>query len=205
MKMNIASFFRWCRNFISNSFQWCWRHISSFWLDIREIPSKLLQFRIKEKPLRANFTPEMESIMNKLIRSTVGTGGALDREFMKQSSQYDADNPIGEIQARELLHSLLTLAVANREKINGRIEHSVEFGSLYYRYYSKLQTVYDLTVETNVRREALAEAQQEYYFAHNLYNNVREMTYSAEAIKKNTKASYSSPAPADTTQGGNTL
>ena len=60
-------------------------------------------------------------------------------------------------------------------------------------------------METNVRRELLAEAQQDYYFAHNLYNNVREMTYSTDATKKSIEPGYAPPPPAVTTEGGNTL
>ena len=60
-------------------------------------------------------------------------------------------------------------------------------------------------METNARREMLAEAQQDYYFAHNLYNNVREMTYSADATKKSTEPGYAPPPPAATREGGNAL
>lgn len=152
--------------------------------------------------MRTDFTPEMEDIMNKLIRSTVGTGGALDREFMRQTAQYDKKNPIGEPQARELLRSLLQLAIANRDKINGRIEHSVEFGWLYYRYYSKLKTIYDLTVEANVKREEMLLAQKEYYAAHNMYQNVYDMTFTPEATKVNTTPPYPPPQNAEQQNGG---
>ena len=166
---------------------------------------RIRELRRKEKPIRADFTPEMEAIMNKLIRSTVGIGGALDREFARQSAQYDKDNPIGEHQARELIQSLLMIAIANRDKINGRIEHSVEFGSLYYRYYSKLQTIYNLTTEANARREEMGMAQQDYYFAYNMHKNVREMTYEAQATKKNTTPKNDPPPKAASMEGEKTV
>lgn len=205
MKINIAPYLQRCWRSVRDTAQRCWRHICAVWLDIREIPGKIRQLWRREKPIRADFTPEMEAIMNKLIRSTVGTGGALDREFLRQSAQFDKDRPIGEEEARELIRSLLKLAIANRDKLNGRIEHSVEFGSLYYRYYSKLQTVYALTVAANNKREELEDALREYHFAYNVYANVRSMTYVPEMTKKNNDPSIGPPPAVETKKGGKTV
>lgn len=181
-----------------------WRRICSCGRLLLETPGRVREFFHKDRPLKADFTPEMEGIMNKLIRSTVGIGGALDREFQRQAARFDKDKPIGEHEARELINSLLKLAIANRDLINGRIEHSVEYGSLYYRYYSKLQTVYDLTVEANLKREEMAAAQRDYFFAYNMYNNVCELTYDPKVTKKYTGESYGPPPPAAVTDGGKT-
>lgn len=183
-----------------------WRVVCTWWRSLADLPRKFREFWHKDRTLKSDFTPEMEAIMTRLIRSTVGTGGELDREFRRLSARFDKEEkPIGEREARELILSLLKVAIANRDLINGRIEHSVEFGSLYYRYYSKLQTVYDLTVDANFKREEMAEAQRDYFFAYNLYNNVCEMTYAPEAIKQFTGKSYAPPPPATIMDGGKTI
>ena len=181
-----------------------WRHFRAGVRCIFSWPTKLRQRFHKEKPLKADFIPEMEYILNKIIRDTVGTGGSLDQEFLRYTAQIDEDHPIGETEARDLLLSLLKLAVAKRDLINGRIEHSVEYGSLYYRYYAKLQTIYDLNVETNIRREELAAAQRDYFFAYNMYNNVRDMTFDPKVTRKYSGENYAPPPPAVSTEGGST-
>jgi hypothetical protein len=181
-----------------------WRKFCAGMRSIAAWPGKLRQKFHKEKPLKADFTPEMEHILNKIIRDTVGTGGAMDQEFLRHIVGVDEEHPIGEPEAREALQSLLKLAIAKRDLINGRIEHSVEYGSLYYRYYAKLQTIYDLNMKTNLRREEMAAAQRDYFFAYNLYNNVRDMTYEPTVTQKHSGASYPPPPPAVPTEGGST-
>lgn len=186
------------------SFSRLWRSFMATLRSRKDRPARLRhQFR-KDRPLRAEFTPEMEKILNKLIRDTVGTGGALDQEFLRYTAQFDKSHPIGEKEARTLLMSLLKRAIANRDLINGRIEHAVEYGSLYNRYYAKLQNIYDLTVQTNIRREEMAAAQQDYFFAHNVYQNVRDLTYSPQVTQQHTGTNFPPPPQAAPTQGGTT-
>ena len=195
------------RNFnfkLKNSPGNLWRKFCSGMRSIASWPEKLRQKFHKEKPLKADFTPEMEHILNKLISDTVGTGGAMDRDFLSHIAGVNEDHPIGEPEAREILQSLLKLAIAKRDLINGRIEHSVEYGSLYYRYYTKIQTIYDLNVETNLRKEEMAAAQRDYFFAFNLYNNVRDKTYESTMRSRHSGESYTPPPSAAPTEGDST-
>lgn len=145
---------------------------------------KLISFFRREKKLNVNFTPELEAVATQLIQETIGTGGALEREFQRQIDFFRRRNqPIGEPQARKIIESLLKVAISQREQLNGRLEQHVEVGALYNRYYSKLQVVYDLSVAADSARKGMEEANNDYKKACKLYDFVYDSTLSPEARK----------------------
>ena len=48
----------------------------------------------------------------------------------------------------------------------------------------------------------MLSAQQEYFFADNVYRNVRDLTYTPEVIQKNDTEAYEQPPRPASTEGG---
>lgn len=144
-------------------------------------------YRRKMK-LDLNFTPELEAITNALIQETIRPGGAMDKEFDRQVDFYRTKGePIGEQQAKQILNSLLKVAIAERGQLNGRLEQCVESGSLYNRYYSKLQTVYDLHVAASIAQEKMDRSEKDYKDSKDLYDFTKEASFSDDFKKHKQK------------------
>lgn len=152
---------------------------------VKKIRRRVKLKRFHKKKLSMNFTPELESVVTALLDDTIGEGGALDWEFQRQIDYYRRKKqPIGEPQAREILMNLLKVAASDRERLNGRLEQCVEVGELYNRYYSKLQTVYDLDVKTENARLEMELAENEYNFLNNVYLNARNTVYGKDFTRQ---------------------
>lgn len=89
---------------------------------------------------------EMEQITNQLIAEVTED---IQRNFKEQAKLYNPKvNPIGEIETKQLMFSLIRLAVSRRKLFNERILYSVEQGGLFRRYYGKLHRTNELSVDT---------------------------------------------------------
>lgn len=128
-----------------------------------------------------HFASELETLTNQVIREAVGSDGILTNEFNKRIAMYDPEvNPIGEEAAKELLVSMLSMAVAQRKVINGRIEKSVEVGNLFDRYYGKLNTINVLSNQANVKRKAMLDAQERYQDLYGRWKVLRDKAYTVK-------------------------
>lgn len=187
--------FRKIMAFLQRSAAWLGRRFRQMIDYFRRIFRKLREFvrrlRVslkcgfyKGKELSVDFVPELETVVTDLIQETISSGGALDREFQRQIDFYRRNKlPVGEPQARQILLSLLKVAVAEREQLNGRLEQSVEVGPLFNRYYSKLQTVYDLDVKMQKAKKEMDLAEHDYEFIKRVYHNAQRSLYKQEYTK----------------------
>lgn len=145
-------------------------------IKIWPLPSRITKKK-KEKEERY-FASELDILMDKLIRDTIGPKGTMTTEFHDRIAAFDPDNtPIGEEAAKELLVSMLTLAVAQRKLFNSRIEKSVEVGGLFDRYYGKLHTVSELANSANVKRKLMLEAEDQYLRQYSIWKKLMNQTH----------------------------
>lgn len=130
--------------------------------------------------------PAMERLTDELIEETVGENGELTRRFRDLMSRYNPDeNPIGPHETYAILLSMLDFAAAQRKLLNGRLESSVEVGSLYQSYYGRIQTVNTLAARALTDLERMEIAEEDYRFNLGLLLNVRDESIKDDLKPKN--------------------
>ena len=188
MFRKIMSFLQQCAGGLGRRFR---QIIDFFKRTFRKLKEGIRKLRVsmkcgfyKGKDLTVDFTPELEAVVTDLTQETISSGGALDREFQRQIDFFRRNKlPIGEPQAMRIMVSLLKVAVAEREQLNGRLEQSVEVGPLFNRYYSKLQTVYDLDVKVQKTQKEMELAKHDYELAERIYYNAQKSLYNQDFLK----------------------
>ena len=118
---------------------------------------------------------EMTTLVDQLINDVIGPNGTMTRHFKKAIAGYSREtNPISEAKARTVMLDMVRMAVAERKRIVGRVEKSIEEGSLYDRYYTKLMDINMMTNETYIKLIEMKYAEREYLQMNELYDKVKK-------------------------------
>lgn len=120
---------------------------------------------------------EIELITTELIEETKVV---LQKRFDELISKHT--EPLSEEEARVILDGMIKEAVAKRKLLPGRIEKSVEIGSLFERYYGKMQTINALTNSAYAQMQKMNIAKERYEFQCAIYKKLTKKMYEPDAI-----------------------
>ena len=136
----------------------------------------------KETPplqvLRLDEKGEFERLTDELIQETIGSDGEMMRQLNRILEGYSADkNPLSVQDAKNILFSVLLVAVRQRRRLSGRIAASVEKGGLFNQYYGKIRDINHYTVRANAKLERMQLARRQYEYQQQVYWGVVGRTY----------------------------
>lgn len=129
------------------------------------------------KKKNENPQAEIEQITTELIEET---RDILQKSFDKVMEK--KTGPLTEEEAQVILRGLIKEAVANRRLFSGRIEKSVESGSLFDRYYGKMQTINLLTNRAYVQMQKMQISKERYEFLCGIYKKLTGKMYVPDMI-----------------------
>jgi hypothetical protein len=120
---------------------------------------------------------EIEQITTELIEETRNIlQKRFDEVMSKQSGSMTED------QAQVILHGLIKEAISKRKLLSGRIEKSVETGTLFDRYYSKMQTINSLTNSAFAQMQKMNVSKAKYEFQCGIYKKLTGKMYIPDTI-----------------------
>ena len=120
---------------------------------------------------------EIEQITTELIEETCNIlQKRFDEVMAKQSGSMTED------QAQIILHGLIKEAISKRKLLSGRIEKSVETGTLFDRYYSKMQTINALTNSAFAQMQKMNVLKARYEFQCEIYKKLTGKMYISDTI-----------------------
>lgn len=121
---------------------------------------------------------EMEIINNLLLSETIGDGGELWHHYQRLIKNFSMDkNPLGVSDAKVILYSLLLKATAKRRMFPTRIAHSVESGSIFNKYFGKMEYINQLSVITYRRMKKMQTARERYEDEKKRLNKIADVSY----------------------------
>lgn len=124
---------------------------------------------------------EMESINNLILSETIGDKGELWHHYQRMVKNFSADkNPLGVLEAKIILCSLLLKATAKRRMIPTRIAHSVESGSIFKKYFGKMEYINQLSVITYRKMKKMQVARERYEDEKKRLNKIVDVSYKAD-------------------------
>lgn len=124
---------------------------------------------------------EMETINNLLLAETIGNNGELWHHYQRLIKNFSVDkNPLGVSEAKIILCSLLLKATAKRRMFPTRIAHSVESGSIFNKYFGKMEYINQLSVITYRRMKKMQTAREKYEDEKNRLNKIADVSYKPE-------------------------
>ena len=132
---------------------------------------------------------EFERLPDELIQETIGSDGEMIRQLNRILEGYSADkNPLSIQDAKNILFSVLLVAVRQRRRLSGRIATSVERGVLFNQYYGKIRDINLYTVRANERLERMELARRQYEYQQQFYWGVVGRTYDQTVREESKKA-----------------
>lgn len=121
---------------------------------------------------------EMEIINNLLLSETIGDRGELWHHYQRLIKNFSVDkNPLGVSEAKIILCSLLLKATAKRRMFPTRIAHSVESGSIFNKYFGKMEYINQLSVITYRRMKKMQTAREKYEDEKKRLNKIEDVSY----------------------------
>ena len=122
--------------------------------------------------------PALEELARVLIEETKDV---LQSKFNSMFGIYH-DNPkaLGNTQIKNILFSLLKIAIAQRRLFSGRIQKSVESGSLFQYYFIQMQRLNQSSNETYAKMKRMEKAEKEYLHYLTVYQENYDPSYEAE-------------------------
>lgn len=127
---------------------------------------------------------EIEDITTALIEETrCAIKGRFDQEINAIKKQ---GRKLTEDEARAILMGLLYEAISRRKLLSGRIEKSVEVGSLFDRYYGKMQAINYLTNKAYSEMQKMNVAKERYEFQRGIYHKLTGKMYIPDTIPDDT-------------------
>ena len=144
-------------------------------------------FKRKEKK---QSKAEIEQITTDVIEETKIV---LQQRFDELMSKHT--EPLSEDEARVILNGLIKEAVAKRKVMTGRIEKSVETGTLFERYYGKMQVINVLTNSAYAQMQKMDKAKERYDFQREIYKKLTGRMYVPHALPDDKGASQKGKAP----------
>ena len=121
---------------------------------------------------------EFERLTDELIQETIASDGEMMQQLDRILKGYSADkNPLSIQDAKNILFSVLMVAVRQRRRLSGRIAASVEKGVLFNQYYGKIRDINYYTVRANAKLERMQLARRQYEYQQQVYWGVVGRTY----------------------------
>jgi hypothetical protein len=121
---------------------------------------------------------EMEVINNLLLSETIGDRGDLWHHYQRLIKNFSVEkNPLGVSDAKIILCSLLLKATAKRRMFSTRIAHSVESGSIFNKYFGKMEYINQLSVITYRRMKKMQTAREKYEDEKKRLNKIMDESY----------------------------
>ena len=101
-----------------------------------------------------------ESVVDELI---VGTKSKIEDQYSKLTTHYDSkSNPIGVEEAKNVIASLITIAIGQRRLLGERISNSIGYGGIFGHYFGKLKQINDSNVKYTTNQEEVEAAEKKY-------------------------------------------
>ncbi len=136
-----------------------------------------IQGEIHDLNVNAQYS-EMEIINNLLLSETIGERGELWHHYQRLIKNFSVDkNPLGVSDAKLILYSLLLKATAKRRMFPTRIAHSVESGSIFNKYFGKMEYINQLSVITYRRMKKMQTAREKYEDEKRRLNKMADVSY----------------------------
>lgn len=121
---------------------------------------------------------DMEIINNVLLSETIGDRGELWHHYQRLIKNFSVDkNPVSVSDAKLILYSLLLKATAKRRMFPTRIAHSVESGSIFNKYFGKMEYINQLSVITYRRMKKMQTAREQYDDEKKRLNKIVDVSY----------------------------
>lgn len=141
--------------------------------------STLVEIHSLQSDLDGNIQySEMEIINNLLLSETIGKRGELWNHYQRLIENFSVDNnPLSVSDAKIILYSLLLKATAKRRMFPTRIAHSVESGSIFNKYFSKMEYINQLSVITYRRMKKMQTAREKYEDEKKRLNKIMDESY----------------------------
>lgn len=143
--------------------------------------SNVIQGEIHSSQLNSDVNAqysEMEIINNLLLLETIGDRGELWHHYQRLIKNFSVDkNPLGVSEAKIILCSLLLKATAKRRMFPTRIAHSVESGSIFNKYFGKMEYINQLSVITYRRMKKMQTAREKYEDEKKRLNKIEDVSY----------------------------
>lgn len=137
----------------------------------------VIQGEIHDLDTNAQYS-EMEVINNLLLSETIGNRGELWNHYQRLIKDFSVDkNPLGVSDAKLILCSLLLKATAKRRMFPTRIAHSVESGSIFNKYFGKMEYINQLSVITYRRMKKMQVAREKYEDEKRRLNKIMDVSY----------------------------
>ena len=144
-----------------------------------------------------SLNPALEELARVLIEETKGI---LQSKFNAMFGIYH-DNPkaLGNTQIKNILFSLLKIAIAQRRLLSGRIQKSVESGSLFQYYFIQMQRLNQSSNETYAKMKRMEKAEKEYLHYLTVYRENYDPSYEVEpSTDVNDSSTEASAEPIET-------
>lgn len=139
---------------------------------------------------------EFERLTDELIQETIDSDGEMMRQLDRMLAGYSADkNPLSIQDAKNILFSVLLVAVRQRRRLSGRIAASVEKGVLFNQYYGKIQDINHYTVRANAKLERMQLARRQYEYQQQIYWGVVGRTYDQTVREESKKTKIDDVMP----------
>lgn len=154
---------------------------------------------------------EIERLTLELIQETET---ALLQSFQRSIADYEdlsqgpKDNAKGPLQnrtleykildedtAKRILTTLLKEAAASRKMLAARIEHDVETGMLFNRYYSKMQIINEQTIEAYEKLQIMDRDKETFEYKQAVYKKLTGKLYRSDAIPADTGSAPDGSSP----------
>ena len=116
---------------------------------------------------------EIDAISEELYQKTLLE---MDKVFKKWEG-YRKQRTISDEEARQLLLAMLSVAIAKRNELTGMLEKSVSSGTLFERYYSKMQMINRLTNSAYTKMKIMQAAKERYEYQRVVYKKVTGKEY----------------------------
>lgn len=127
---------------------------------------------------------EVEDITSALIEET---RYAIKERFNQEIAEIKKHGrKLTEDEARTILMGLLYEAISRRKLLAGRIEKSVEVGTLFERYYGKMQAINYLTNKAYSEMQKMNVAKERYEFQRGIYHKLTGKMYVPDTIPDDT-------------------
>lgn len=151
--------------------------------------NRLSLFKRKKRKTASSSESEVQQLTAELIDETcVG----LQKRFEELLAEHT--EPLSKEDACVILNCLIKEAVAKRQLLAGRIEKNVETGSLFDRYYGKMQTINVLTNSAYARMQKMDKAKEKYEYECAVYKKLTGKMYEPDVLPNEPKKSRSSAA-----------
>lgn len=139
---------------------------------------------------------EFERLTDQLIQETIDSDGEMMQLLNRILEGYSADkNPLSVQDAKNILFSVLLVAVRQRRRLSGRIAASVEKGVLFNQYYGKIRDINHYTVRANAKLERMQLARRQYEYQQQVYWGVVGRIYDQTVREESKKAKNDDTMP----------